>query len=160
MSTSFLGLPVSQHAVARGVTVFFGILSTSMGLRALVDPAGYAAIFGVPALSSTMATASRNPFIKAAGASRLAGGLGTLACVLLGQDKGAALGLCAGAIVGIMDGLSLKAEIEATRKELGGKTHDDDDGVKSLEESEGKAWGHMMFGPIAAALGSWLYYVS
>jgi predicted Na+-dependent transporter len=121
-----------------------------MGLRAIVDPTGYATTFGLP--SASPMSSSNNLFIAVAGGSRLAGGIGTLLCIYFGENRATGLAMIPGAIVGVIDGMSLRSEVTRLKQEkrLEGK---------EVEEAEGKAWGHIVFGPVAVGLGVWMVYL-
>ena len=151
MSTSFLGLEITQLNVARGLCGALGVLGGTMGLRGMVDSAASATIFGVPKVSPF--AADKNPYISIAGGSRLASGIGTLLCLYFGQHRALGLMMMSGFLVAINDGLCLRSEVVRLREE-------EKIDAEDAEMAEGKAWGHLFFGPITFALGTWLYYIA
>ena len=151
MSTSFLGLEFSQLNVARGICCSLGLLSTTMGLKALFTPASAATTFGIP--STSPFANERNLYITIAGGDRVANGLGTLLCLYFGEYRAIGLMMMAGSLVAMNDGICLRREVARLRTE-------NKIAEKDAEEAEGKAWGHLFFSPVTAALGAWLFYLS
>lgn len=145
---SSFNLPVAPIDLARGAAFLLGTLGVGVGVRGLLAPSPYAVTFGFPPQSSTIASATSNPFVPIAAGRAVSSSIGLLACVYLKYDKPVGVMLISGVLTAFFDGYFLSKSIDEI-----------EEGKISAEErqaAKGKAWGHWGGMPLIGGLGIWL----
>ncbi|KAF2759200.1 hypothetical protein EJ05DRAFT_499619 [Pseudovirgaria hyperparasitica] len=148
-------LPAPKPTI-RTLTTCLGLLSCTMGLRAIHNPAQWSLSFGFPATTSTAKTAAQNPYIPAVGARNIASGLGLILCGVWGLDRALGVMLLTGCVVGVVDGWTVRPEgwYGEGEGEVEGET------LRGREERmgvmRGKVWMHWALIPVVAGAGVWM----
>lgn len=153
-TTSFLGVPINGLAITRITATVCGVTGAAVGIRALLDPRGYATSFGLhPSLSLSGAASSRL-FLAVSGGRSLSFGLGLLAAVCMRNDRALGLMLLPSIVGGVVDGWTL---VRAVGGEQGALTVEGMPVARDLEEmARRSAWGHFAVTAVLSGTGAWL----